>query len=176
MTRKRTRENLVQQLCEPCSYCEGRGYVLSPESVAFKILREIRKDLPRFCGRQVALCVSPEVAEMLLGPARKALAALGQELGREIEVRARPSLHQEQFELVALDQGPPVELRLAWLGSRGEGEAGAGGPAPAPPAPEEAAPAVLDSAPGALESAPGVLDSPPESPILPLPDPREGSS
>ena len=29
MTRKRTRENLVQQLCEPCSYCEGRGYVLS---------------------------------------------------------------------------------------------------------------------------------------------------
>jgi hypothetical protein len=29
MTRKRTRENLVQQLCEPCSFCEGRGYVLS---------------------------------------------------------------------------------------------------------------------------------------------------
>ena len=29
MTRKRTRESLVQQLCEPCCYCEGRGYVLS---------------------------------------------------------------------------------------------------------------------------------------------------
>ena len=45
MTRKRTRENLVQTLCEPCSYCEGRGYVLSRQSVAFKVLREIRKDL-----------------------------------------------------------------------------------------------------------------------------------
>ena len=31
MTRKRTRENLVQTLCEPCSHCEGRSYVLSRE-------------------------------------------------------------------------------------------------------------------------------------------------
>jgi len=41
MTRKRTRENLVQMLCEPCGYCEGRGYVLSAESVAFKVLRHV---------------------------------------------------------------------------------------------------------------------------------------
>jgi ribonuclease G len=115
MTRKRTRENLVQQLCEPCSSCEGRGYVLSGESVAYKVLREIRKDLPRFCGREIAVSVSPQVAEMLLGPARKALAALGEELGREVEVRARPGMHQEQFELTAVDSGPPVSLALSWL-------------------------------------------------------------
>ena len=59
MTRKRTRENLVQQLCAPCSYCAGRGYVLSRESVANKVLREIRKDLPRFSGRQIALVREP---------------------------------------------------------------------------------------------------------------------
>ncbi len=115
MTRKRTRENLVQQLCEPCGYCEGRGYVLSVESVAYKILREIRKDLPHFCGREIAVTVNPQVAEMLLGPARKALAALGSNLGREIEIRARPGLHQEQFEVTALDSGPPVPLSLSWL-------------------------------------------------------------
>jgi len=115
MTRKRTRENLVQQLCEPCGYCDGRGYVLSAESIAYKLLREIRKDLPRFCGRQIAITVNLQVAEMLLGPARKAVAALGEELGREIEIRARPGQHQEQFEVTALDQGPPVSLELAWL-------------------------------------------------------------
>jgi ribonuclease G len=120
MTRKRTRENLVQQLCEPCSYCEGRGYVASAETVAFKVLREIRKDLPRFCGRQIALTVSPRVAEMLLGRARKATQALGSQLGREIEVRARPGLHQEQFEVVAVDDGPPVTLAVGWLSDRGE--------------------------------------------------------
>jgi ribonuclease G len=129
MTRKRTRENLVQQLCEPCSYCDGRGYVISAESVAYKVLREIRKDLPRFCGRQVAVSVNPRVAEMLLGPARKATQRLSGELGREIEIRARPGLHQEQFEVQALDHGPPVEIPLRWLedqapaGRRGRGSA-----------------------------------------------------
>ncbi len=118
MTRKRTRENLVQQLCEPCSYCAGRGYVLSRESVANKVLREIRKDLPRFSGRQIALSVHPRVAEVLLGPARKSLAALAEELGREIEIRARPGQHQEQFEVTALDAGPPVSLSLRWLGGK----------------------------------------------------------
>jgi hypothetical protein len=118
MTRKRTRENLVQQLCEPCSYCDGRGYVISAESVAYKVLREIRKDLPRFCGRQIAVSVNPRVAEMLLGPARRATHRLSGELGREIEIRARPGLHQEQFEVTALDQGPPVEIPLGWLGDR----------------------------------------------------------
>ena len=118
MTRKRTRENLVQQLCEPCSYCEGRGYVISAETVAFKVLREIRKDLPRFCGRQIAVTVNPRVAEMLLGSARKATQQLTEELGREIEIRARPGLHQEQFEVVALDAGPPVALSLPWLKDR----------------------------------------------------------
>ncbi len=115
MTRKRTRENLVQTVCEPCSHCDGRGYLLSRESVAYKVLRAMRKDLPRFCGRRLALAVHPRVAEILLGPERHALDAMERELGRELEVHARPTLHQEQFELVALDTGPPVSLELPWL-------------------------------------------------------------
>jgi len=115
MTRKRTRENLVQALCEPCASCEGRGYVLSSESVGFKVMREIRKDMHAFCGRQIAVTVSPQVAHQLLGPEAEPLARLSAELGRELEVRARPGLHQEQFEISTLDQGPPVEIALDWL-------------------------------------------------------------
>ena len=123
MTRKRTRENLVQTLCEPCSYCEGRGYVLSRESVAFKVLREIRTDLPRFGGRQIAITVSPQVAEELLSSGKDVLRELSEQLGREIEIRARPGLHQEQFEVTALDQGEPVSIPLRWLGDRaGDGD------------------------------------------------------
>jgi ribonuclease G len=118
MTRKRTRANLVQTVCEPCSFCEGRGYVLSRQSVAFKVLREIRTDLPRFCGRRIAVTVSPQVAEQLLTAGNESLAALGADLGREIEVRARPGLYQEQFEITALDSGPPVEIPLSWLAER----------------------------------------------------------
>jgi ribonuclease G len=149
MTRKRTRENLVQQLCEPCSHCEGRGYLLSRESVTHKILREIRKDLPRFGGRHIAISVTPRVAEVLLGAEREALAELSADLGRDVEVRAVPGMHQEQFEVIALDGGPPVDFALPWLGDDD--------PAPARPERATAAPVEeRDPAPSeaAIEAAP----------------------
>jgi ribonuclease G len=156
MTRKRTRENLVQLLCEPCPYCEGRSYVLSRTSVAQKVLREIKKDLPRFCGRRVAIAVSPRVAEVLFGAEREALAELEAELGRQVEVRAVPGMHQEQFELIALDAGPPVEIALSWLST------------------EEIAPAPKVALAGELISAPapvaldGVVEEE-QKPSLPAP-------
>jgi len=125
MTRKRTRENLVQTVGEPCPYCEGKGFTLSARSVAYKVLRSVRRDLSRFSGRQVALSVAPAVAELLLGECREALAELSEEVGREIEVRGRPGMHHEQFEVEALDAGPPVPVTLGWLGD-------ADGDAPAP--------------------------------------------
>jgi ribonuclease G len=146
MTRKRTRENLVQMLCEPCAHCEGRGYTLSRESAAYKVLRQIRKDLPRFCGQRVAVSVNRRVAEYLLGPEREALEGLEAELGRGIEIRARSDLHPEQFEVVALEEGPPVPLNLSWLDPGGSAERGDGGgaqadAAPSPPAePQESTP------------------------------------
>jgi len=118
MTRKRTRENLVQMLCEPCAYCEGKGYVLTPESVAHKVLREIKKDLPRFGGRRVIVTVHRSVAEQLMTHERVSLHALERELGREIEIRARVELHQEQFEIASAGEGEPVSLPLPWLADR----------------------------------------------------------
>jgi hypothetical protein len=53
---------------------------------------------------------------VLLGAERKALAELEVEMGREVEVRAVPGMHQEQFEVIALDSGPPVEFPIPWLG------------------------------------------------------------
>jgi ribonuclease G len=160
MTRKRTRENLVQQLCEPCAYCEGRGYLLSSESMAYKVLREIRKDLPRFCGRTIAISVNPRVAEILLSRAHKAWTKLGEELGREIEIRGRPGLHQEQFEVTALDDGPPVSLPLQWLDDPKETEPSETPEAEAssglePPAAAETPAAVAPEAPEA-ETPPSV--------------------
>ena len=171
MTRKRTRENLVQQLCEPCAHCEGRGYVISAETVAYKVLREIRKDLPRFCGRQIAVRANPRVAEMLLGPAWKATQKLGEDLGRELEIRATPGLHQEQFEVVALDAGPPVTLSLGWLRDPNEPEKEAG----AVPDPTELVPAALASSevPG-LEPVPPAPLSAPEAPEA-LSEPTEAA-
>jgi ribonuclease G len=157
MTRKRTRENLVQTLCEPCPYCERKGYVLSEESVAHKVLREIQKDLPRFGGRKLAVTASRRVAEQLLGPARPMLEALEARLGREIEVRARADLHQEQFELTSLDGPVTVSFQVPWLGGNGH----APEPAPEPSSPPAEEPAAELTPPAQP------VDAPSESPILP---------
>jgi hypothetical protein len=127
--------------------------VLSEESVAHKVLREIQKDLPRFGGRRLAVTASRRVAEQLLGPARPMLEALEARLGREIEVRARADLHQEQFELTSLDGPVAVSFQVPWLGGNGH--------APEPPAPSAEEP------PAELAPPAQPVDAPSESPILP---------
>ena len=163
MTRKRTRENLVQTLCEPCGYCEGKGYVLSDESVAFKVIREIRKDLPRFSGRRLEVTVHRRVAEQLLTVGKASLAQLESDLGRELEIRARGDIHQEQFEVRGLDAGEPFELDLAWLKDS---------PAPKDAKPKKAAGPAGDGADAektreeAAEAAPETPEEVPESPPI----------
>jgi len=43
MTRKRTRESLLHALTEPCEHCEGKGYTKSRRTVAYELLRELRR-------------------------------------------------------------------------------------------------------------------------------------
>ena len=170
MTRKRTRENLVQVLCEPCSYCDGKGYVLSENSVAQKVLREIKKDLPRFCGRRIAVTVNRRVAEQLLGPEGKTLEALERELGREIEIRSQGEMHQEQFEIIALDQGAAVPLDLPWLSSKADAEeqpseAKQADETQAAPAEAEPAEPLVSDADPALPRGPSIEPASSETPI-----------
>ena len=58
------------------------------------------------------------MAEELLTRSKQGLADLSGALGKEIEIRARPGMHQEQFELLVLEPGPPAEIELSWLQSR----------------------------------------------------------
>jgi hypothetical protein len=93
----------------------------------------------------------------LLGPARRAKADLAEELGREIEIRARTGLHQEQCEIVALGDGPPVSLDLSWLQEqKPEAEVPTDAPEPAATDDAEAEPqtAIETKAAEALEAGP----------------------
>ena len=169
MTRKRTRENLVQTIGEPCAYCDGKGYVISAESVAFRVLREIQKDLPHLRGRKIAVTVSRRVGELLLGRDREALQALEARLGREIEIVVRPNLHHEQFEVRTTQPGPAVAFTPSWLKDAGveAEEPSAGGE------PDEEAPEVDSASPGepAAAEAPEAAPEAPEAAPEPLPEP-----
>ncbi len=99
MTRKRTRENLIQILCEPCSYCEGRGYLKSKVSICYKIFREVKREAANFRGQKIIVNTHPEVAELLYDEEHKGVEALERATGKTIIIRAKPTLHQESFEI-----------------------------------------------------------------------------
>jgi ribonuclease G len=99
MTRKRTRESLGRLLHEPCFYCDGTGHLQSKETVAYEILREIRRrrnDLP---GYTVIVNCHPAVSDLLTGSDKNALQEAESRFMRRIQVNARTEYHLEQFDL-----------------------------------------------------------------------------
>jgi len=99
MTRKRSRDNLFQALCEPCPYCEGKGYLKSRTTVCYEIFREIWRKEQTLSGRRVNLFVNPEVADLLFNEEREGIEELETKLEIKMEIIVNNSFHQEQFEV-----------------------------------------------------------------------------
>ena len=66
MTLKRTRESLQHILCDDCPSCEGRGFVLSAETVCFEIFREIIRQSRQFEFSEALVLAHQDVIELLL--------------------------------------------------------------------------------------------------------------
>jgi ribonuclease G len=99
ITRKRVKQSLERTLCTPCPYCEGAGYVKSPQTMVGEILQEARKISGSVEGKDVMLRVAPEVAKLLKSSQSTYLQELEEILGRTVIVKSDPQLHQERFDL-----------------------------------------------------------------------------
>jgi ribonuclease G len=99
ITRKRVKQSLERTLCTPCPYCEGAGYVKSPQTVVGEILQEAHKIAKLVEGKDVMLRVNPEVARLLKSNQNSFLQELEEVLGRTVIVKGDHQLHQEKFDL-----------------------------------------------------------------------------
>jgi ribonuclease G len=99
ITRKRVKQSLERTLCTPCPYCEGAGYVKSPQTVVSEILQEAHKIARSVEGKDVLLRVAPEVAKLLKSNQNTYLQELEEILGRTVIVKTDAQLHQEKFDL-----------------------------------------------------------------------------
>jgi len=99
MTRKRTRESLGRILNEPCFYCDGTGHLQSKETIAYEILREVRRRRSDLPGYTIIVNVHPAVADLLTGPEKEALISIENKVMRKIMVVSRQEYHLEQFDL-----------------------------------------------------------------------------
>jgi ribonuclease G len=137
MTRKRTRESLVQLLTEPCPTCEGSGVVKSVETVAYEILREVRRSGMTVENEKIELECAPRVAEILSRQERDYLDSLEKRFQKLITVIGQKGWKPDQFRVAgrmsteiaaeaAAEAAPHVHRPPASNGGGGGG-GGAGG-------------------------------------------------
>ncbi|WP_350562495.1 Rne/Rng family ribonuclease [Psychrobacter sp. CAL346-MNA-CIBAN-0220] len=101
MTRKRTRESLGQQLCEPCSTCQGRGFVKTAETVSFEIFREIMRCARTYNSpKKFTVVAHAAVIDLLLTSEADTVADLEYLLGRVITFEVENLYTQEQYDIV----------------------------------------------------------------------------
>jgi len=99
MTRKRTRESLGRILLEPCLYCNGDGNIQSKQTVAYEILRQIRRQRQDLPGYKVIINAHPAVIDLFKSEEREALIEAEKLFQRRIELVPRKEYHLEQFDL-----------------------------------------------------------------------------
>lgn len=102
MTRKRTRESLLHTLCEPCTYCSGKGYLRSVPTVASEILRQIRKQAAlNDTAQTIIVKAHADVISFLYDEEGERLDDLERFLKKRLVFRAAADLHHEQYEVSA---------------------------------------------------------------------------
>ncbi len=100
MTRKRTRDSLAHQLCEPCPTCQSRGHVRTNKSICYDILREILREAKQFNPREFRILASQGVIDLFLEEESQHLAMLGDFIGKKISLEVAMDYTQEQYDIV----------------------------------------------------------------------------
>jgi ribonuclease G len=99
MTRKRTGLSLSQELLRTCPHCRGQGRVLSPEGLAARVERTLRRRAAESKPEAFAVVVPPEVAWEMLGEDGRDIASFEEFLGAEVYLRCDPLYSQDQFDI-----------------------------------------------------------------------------
>jgi ribonuclease G len=99
MTRQRTRESLENQLLRPCPHCEGRGRIKSAATVAYEVLRAIKRQTDGEPDHNIVVRLHPDIANFLYDEKNNSLENLEREINRRIIIKASQDLHQEKYEI-----------------------------------------------------------------------------
>ncbi|MEZ4703831.1 MAG: Rne/Rng family ribonuclease [Bdellovibrionota bacterium] len=105
MTRKRTRENLAQQLCQPCGYCGGKGFHRSPRTISNEILRQLQTIDTEQSHHNIEIVAHPTVSAIIKNEEIEILNQFEREKGRRVMVRENHDFHPEKYQINLTGQG-----------------------------------------------------------------------
>lgn len=109
MTRKRIRPSLVSSLCEPCTYCEGKGYIKRKSTVAQEIFIALEREVLRGSrGTSAIVHCHSAVADWIYAEEQETLEAIEAKIHRPVIFKVESSYHIEQFEIYSqFTEAPP---------------------------------------------------------------------
>ncbi len=104
MTRKRIRPSLIKTLCEPCQYCDGKGYIKRKSTVVGEIFRELERDYSGNTPQNLNLVVHchSSVVDWVYEMETAALEKLEKRISRPVAFKIEPHYHLEQYEIFAM--------------------------------------------------------------------------
>ncbi len=108
MTRQRVRPSLWASMTRECITCHGTGRVFSPEVVARRLERALKRAGTEKKERKLAIRLHPDVALYLLEEETKLVANIGRLGGLDLEVRDDPMLRLDEFRLMSRPAGRDV--------------------------------------------------------------------
>jgi ribonuclease G len=108
MTRQRVRPSLWHSMTTDCPTCAGTGRVFTPEVVARRLERALKRAGHERRERQLTVRLHPEVALYLLEDEPRLLQTLTKLTGVDIELRDDPMMRLDEFRLMSRPAGRDV--------------------------------------------------------------------
>ncbi len=109
MTRKKVRQGLEYVLLKNCPYCEGKGKVLSEETIGIRAKNEILKLAQHTSAEAILAEVHPSVASLLIGSGGANLRDIEAKTRKHILIRGCEHYHQEVINIRALHSQSEIE-------------------------------------------------------------------
>ena len=89
-------------MCRACPTCEGRGFVKTPETVAYEVFREVLRQARQFEFQQLVILAHQDVIELLLDAESAALGELELATGKPIRLQTEALYSQDQYDVVLI--------------------------------------------------------------------------
>lgn len=113
MTRQRVRPSLWHSMTTACPTCGGGGRVFTPEVVARRLERSLKRAGHEHRERQLTVRLHPEVALYLLEEEPKFLQSLQKLTGLDVELRDDPTMRLDEFRMMSRPAGRDVTEQYA---------------------------------------------------------------
>lgn len=113
ITRKRTGESLAHEISEICPSCHGRGYVLSPLTIAVQAENQVKEFAYQKSFEAYLVECAAEVGDLLVGPGGETVLTLEHQLDAAVYIR----IHDGERDQVYVNGGrrDEIESKIGWV-------------------------------------------------------------